>query len=336
MEIAGPRMDRTSRTQPGFGAQGSMAFQPGLRNGQNEPVDQDQPRITRDYLFVPQVVFMRHVEPYTPLFIHASAGRNSNTLWTLDLLRYHMQTAREKKALSRLHAQRQQGVSRGTTTTIVPGGKRGHDDLTAGPDDDEFLATMASVMQNVRFAGVSYGQPSPTGPHAGTSGAVSQLNVRRQVMPIAIWGDARFPDLFTKPVAVGQTLWMIIKPVPRALASPYINVHGEAPMKSTLEPDDLVIDVIFYTHAQNLPPQRVSTMETLRLLEAGKQPPLECRQYIDVDDDGEREICDAMVIEFATVVQPPKARKTLTNANAMSVPSSAPESLHVHINIKPR
>lgn len=282
-----PKMDRTGMNQPEFGMQdGSMSFPRGYETLQPQPTDPSQPRHTTGWRCRLQLEIEKHLEIGTPLFVQKDVNVSAHTIWSLPLLRYQLRMARELQARLKGGAMKTVAIS-----TTFPSSKRIR---VNEPQAETFLASMESLFENVEFAGISNGSPSPYAANGPYQNSFSVLTAKSQVIPTVTMGHSFFPNFFYSPIQNGQELFMIIKPVEVRFASKFVSPYGD-PTASSLSDSDLVIDIIFFTNPENKPPRRISGVEMLEYITKGTQPPLDSRSYIEMNSDGDYELKDGLV-----------------------------------------
>lgn len=280
--IGSAQMDRSGRNQDFFGMQnGSMQYSNAMQNWQSEPVDQDQPRLTTDFRFRPQIDPDKKLDLGTVLFIKKSVNVSAHEIYSLTTLRYLLRNAKEQTVQQQRAAQKNDECP---TAQPFPPAKR----VRVTPYTETFLSTMESFFNTIEFAGVSYGSPTPHAANGSLQTSMSVLSVKNQIVPTVTDGHAFFPNYFNKDIRNGQELYMIIKPIEAQYASRFLSPYGDS-KSSSLGQNDLVIDIQFYTNSSGRPPLAISSIDALKLITSGsqpQQPPLESSTYIDVVKNG--------------------------------------------------
>lgn len=290
--IGRANLDRSGRSQPHFGMQGgSMTYSEAMERWQSEPVDQDQPRLTTDFRFRPQLDTEKKLSLGTPLFIKKNVNVSAHELYSLGVLRYLLRMSKERNVQQQQAAQKKQEQC--PDPVPFPPAKRTKITEIA----ETYLATMESFFDTIEFAGVTYGSPSPHAANGPLATSMSVLSVKNQVVAAVTDGHAFFPNYFNRDIRNGQELYMIIKPIEVQYASKFVSPYGDA-KSSALSQTDLVTEIQFYTNPAGKPPRRISSMESLGLLTSGRQPPLDSRSYIDTVKNGDEisyELKDGLV-----------------------------------------
>jgi len=323
-DVNNARLDRSGSNQREFGMQGgAMQFPSDYTSWQPEPTDNDQPRHTTPWRFKRQLDIDKKLALGTPLFVQKAVNVSSHTMWSLPLLRYQLRMARERLTQSKQHL-----------SGPYPSAKR----VKLGePDTDMFLATMDSFFDNVEFAGVVLGSPSPHAANGPRENSFSLLSVKQQVVASVTMGHAYFPNYFYSDIRNQQELFMIIKPIEVRHASNFVSPYGD-PTATSLEDTDLVIDVIFFTNRENRPPRRISSVDAINLITTGKQPPTTSSSYIEMVD-GDYELKHGLVYSIGKSLHDYPMRPTYMSTSEQGIPqemqpSTTTAMMEIALNIR--
>lgn len=331
MESRYPRLDRSGLSQNNFGIRGTdSSFPDGAHDWQTEGVDQGQPRLTYGFRCYPQIDHIKRLPIGSLLFIEKKPDTLIDRIWSLHLLSYQTHCAAQNTSRGR-----------GQDLCELPNqNKRKFFETTPTnpPQKSEFLSTIQSFRDNVRFGGVTYGTPTPYATSGPLMSDRSALSSRLQVIPTVIMGNCFFPNYFDCDLRNGQELFMIIKQVHVSKASKFKSPEGDLMNNSKM--NYLVTDFIFYTNPMNVPPKRIDykflkeyhEKKQSGNLDLVNQPDRFCRNF--VDDQGE--MTDGIVYSLGTVIHTylHKASTPIGHNTKGTFQKPKPNMIEVSLNIQ--
>jgi hypothetical protein len=287
-----PNLDRTSLTQPEFGLDGG--FPTAALNGkwQSEPVKRANGTWSYNVPFKPIGTLARDYMNGTPMLIYRELNVYAHTALDFPTFRYFCH-----EQASKIYAERKAAIS-GPGAIVLTGGKRSADAMDDGEEggpigrmmgrqkiDKECFFDLEKMAAKIGFMGVLIGPPEPLLQHGRGRTEYGVYSGRGAMnMPLVPWGAALLPNMIdnTVPLLPGWKIFVIAKKIPRSMAGAHKNPLGESCVSldqiGTVDEKQLTIDLIWYVHPDNLPPPRLTDLETM-YLKPNQQPPLMCRQY---------------------------------------------------------
>lgn len=282
------RLDRSGRSQPEFGfGRGDMAQQGGMMNWQSQQTSKSMPRQTYHYLVRPWKHGFETQWGLGSLLFIKREDQTLKTMYDLPLLRFFMRQSRELEKGNQMTVNAQPNVVGSYDANRQSKQRR------ARWYDTTYMTSMESVADNLTFAGLGWGESTPDmKDSSGREGEWGDFTGIGKAVPFVNYGQAFMPNLFGH-VEAGDSLYMILKPIPANFAAGLVNPLGEGIGKSKLTSDDLVIDTVFFSSSDRSPPPAADIMSTPNGVV--EQPPLQTRTYAAQHPDGSFEAKSGIV-----------------------------------------